>query len=92
MVFLKQWNRIQKLHDLIQQEYKGTPQKYAERLGICRSHMYRLLEILKEQGATIKYSRKSGCFFYLEEFSLNSPDILGQVEFHLMHRNKSQSN
>lgn len=70
MNFIKQINRIKKTHLLIQQEQTGTPNDFARRLNISRSHLYNILEFLRDFGANIKYSKKSESFFYTSHFDL----------------------
>lgn len=62
MIFLKQLERYKKLDELIKQEQTGTPNELANELKISRSHLYRLIEELKDVGAIIGYSRKFSTF------------------------------
>ena len=71
MKFIKQLERLQKLDHLIKKECTGTPNDFAKKLGISRSHLYRLIEILKDYGAEIKYSRKQKNFHYTTPFNLD---------------------
>lgn len=71
MKFVLQLERYQKIDALIQQQKTGTPREFSNKLGISRSHLYRLLEILKDKGAPIKYDRKLLTFCYSEPYKLN---------------------
>lgn len=71
MIFLKQLERYKNLNNLIEQENTGTPIELAEKLEISRSHLYRLLDNLKDYGAKIKYCRKKNTFQYTEPFNFN---------------------
>jgi len=68
MKFIKQLERLQRLDNLIKNEYKGTPDDLAKNLDISRSHLYRLIETLKDYGAKIEYSRKQQFFYYKNPF------------------------
>jgi len=70
MNFIKQIDRIKKTHKLILHEQTGTPEEFALKLNISRSHLYNILESLKDFGADIKYSKKSESFYYNSHFDL----------------------
>ena len=70
MNFIKQVERFQKLNKLISQQNTGTPSELAERLNLKRSQLYEVLDLLKIQGAPIKYSRKLKTFYYADDFNL----------------------
>ncbi|MFC6096786.1 hypothetical protein ACFPVY_09015 [Flavobacterium qiangtangense] len=70
MNFLKQINRIKETHILILNEQTGNPEEFAIKLHISRSHLYNVLESLKDFGAVIKYSKKSESFYYGSPFDL----------------------
>lgn len=71
MTFLKQLERYKKLDDLIKNENTGSPIELANRLEISRSHLYRLIGILKDYGAEINYCRRNNTFRYNDYFNLN---------------------
>lgn len=70
MNFIKQLDRIKKAHTLILQEQTGKPDKFAQKLNISRSHLYNIIENLKDFGAQIKYSKKTESFYYTVSFQL----------------------
>lgn len=70
MHFIKKIERYQKIDNLIQQQNTGTPEEFAQKLNINRSHLYRLLDKLKDYGALIKYYRKTQTFYYDTSFYL----------------------
>lgn len=72
MNFIKKIERYHKIDQLIQQECTGTPKEFAEKLGINRSHLYRLLNIMKDYGAYIEYSRKYQTFYYSKTFKIKN--------------------
>ena len=51
MNFIKQIERIRKLHELISIEKTGTPFAFAQKLNLSRSHLYNILKNFKELGA-----------------------------------------
>jgi len=71
MIFLKKLGRYNNLDIFIKQENTGTPIELAEKLKISRSHLYRLLDDLKDYGAEIKYCRKKNTFRYIKPFNFN---------------------
>lgn len=72
MKFIKQLDRFQKLDYLIKNESTGNPTELSNNLGISRSHLYRLLETLKDYGASIEYSRKLNSFYYNNSFNIEN--------------------
>ena len=70
MNFIKQLERIKKMHLLISKEKTGVPDDFAKQLHLSRSRMYDLLDVLKEFDATIKYCKKKESFYYDKPFEL----------------------
>jgi len=70
MEFIKQIERIQKAEKLIRFEKTGNPELLANKLGVSRRQMYRIIEFFKEFGAPIKYNRVSETFYYENDFEL----------------------
>jgi predicted DNA-binding transcriptional regulator YafY len=62
--FLK---RIERIDHLIKIRGTGTPEKFAERLGISRRCLYDYINRMKESGAPIKYDQYRTTFYYAEE-------------------------
>ncbi len=69
MKLLKQLKRLKKINRLIEKETTGSPEDFAQNLGISRGHLYRLIGVLKDYGAFIKYSRKLNSFYYPQPFN-----------------------
>lgn len=61
--------RIQNIDRLIRIKGTGTPDEFAERLGISRRCLYDCLNKMKSGGAPIKYDHYRSTFFYAEEGS-----------------------
>jgi predicted DNA-binding transcriptional regulator YafY len=64
MSFLNQLERLKRIEKLIQLQATGSPKQFARKLGISESTLYEDLNILKEMGGDIAYSRSllSYCF------------------------------
>jgi len=70
MNFLKNINRVEKLHNLILQEKTGTPKELAESLRISRATLYVLIDELNALNMPVSYSRKYETFYYEKEVML----------------------
>ena len=55
MNFIKQIERIKKMHELIRSEKTGTPEDFAQMLHLSRRQLYNELEHIKNLNATIKH-------------------------------------
>ena len=70
MNFLRNINRVEKLHHLILKEKTGNPKQLAEQLGICRATLYVLIDELNSLNMPVSYSRKYETFYYEKEVKL----------------------
>lgn len=70
MNFINQIERIKRVHLLIRLEKTGNPTKFAKKMNLSRSHLYNLIEYMKEMDATIKYCKKKESFYYENSFDL----------------------
>jgi hypothetical protein len=70
MSFLKYLRRLERIDDLIRRKATGTPEEFAERLGLCRSALMEYLREMKEIGAPIAYCRHRESYYYEEEKEL----------------------
>jgi hypothetical protein len=70
MNFVKQIERIKRMHKLISSEKTGTPVVFARKLSLSRSQLYNELEIIKELDAPLKYCKKRESFYYETSFEL----------------------
>ncbi|MFH6955975.1 hypothetical protein ACHRV1_01105 [Flavobacterium aquidurense] len=70
MNFIKQMERIKRIHTLISSEKTGTPTVFAKKLSLSRSQLYNALEMIKELDAPIKYCKKRESFYYESSFEL----------------------
>lgn len=71
MNLLKQMHHFKKLDALLKLEKTGKPRNFANQLRIKKSHLYWLMNVLKDFGAKISYSRKKESFYYKEPFKLS---------------------
>lgn len=67
---IKNLERLQRLHRLIECEVTGTPKELAKRLGVSERSIYCFLEELKDYQATIAYDRRRKTYFYQDNFEL----------------------
>lgn len=70
MNFIKQMERIKKIHYLIRTEKTGSPDVFANKLQLSRSQLYNVLELMKSFDASIKYCKKKESFYYCQPFDL----------------------
>jgi len=71
MPSIKSLERLQKLHNLIQQECTGSPYELAERMYISTRLVHLLIEQLKDFNAKIAYDRSRKTYVYRNSFDLN---------------------
>ena len=64
MSLLKYIERLKRMDDLIRRRATGTPDEFAEKLGICKSMLMINLFELREMGALIKYDLNEQTYYY----------------------------
>ncbi|CAC9973716.1 hypothetical protein FLAPXU55_01404 [Flavobacterium panici] len=70
MFFIKQIERIKRMHKLIIAEKTGTPSVFAKKLSLSRSQLYNELDMIKELDAPLKYCKKRESYYYETSFEL----------------------
>jgi predicted DNA-binding transcriptional regulator YafY len=70
MSLLKYVERLKRMDDLIRRKATGTPDQFAEKLGISKSMLMINLNELKELGAPIKFNNIEQAYCYEKECSL----------------------
>ncbi len=70
MKTIKNLERLQQLHGLIENECTGSPTELAGKLTISERSVYLLLEQLRDFDAMVAYSRSRKTYYYREEFKL----------------------
>jgi transcriptional antiterminator len=68
---IKNLERLQQLHALIEKEVTGTPYELAVRLNISERLVYHLIEQLKDYNASIRYNRSRKTYYYDDDFELH---------------------
>jgi len=72
MKLTSQIDRINKLNKLIGNEKTGNPRELANRLGICESRLYCILDELKLLNIPIAYCRKRESYYYSKPFKMEA--------------------
>ena len=60
----KHLERIKRMHRMIKFKRTGTPQAFAEKIGVSVSLLYRLMGDLREMGAPIEYDQTRASYYY----------------------------
>lgn len=80
---LKTLERLQLIHKRITNENTGTPKELANFMRISERLLFELLNLLKDYGAPIMYSRARKTYFYTSFFDVQvniSVTILNETE------------
>lgn len=83
MSLLKYIDRLKRMDDLIRRKGTGTPNEFAEKLGISKSMLMINLSELKEMGALLTYDTINQTYVYLNgcrlrlEFELPKDELNG---------------
>ena len=64
-------DRISRMHRMVSSRRTGTPEEFADSLGVSRTSLYEMIDELRSRGAPILYSKSSRTFFYSEPFDVN---------------------
>lgn len=68
---IKNIERLQQIHALIETETTGTPRELAKRLHISERLVYHLIEQLKDYNASIRYDRSRKTYYYEDDFKMH---------------------
>jgi predicted DNA-binding transcriptional regulator YafY len=63
-------DRISMMHKLVSRQKTGTPEEFAQQLGISRTSLYELIDELRSRGAPIVYSKSAKTFFYRQPYDI----------------------
>lgn len=66
MASLKYVHRLQRMDNLIARRATGSPEAFAQRMGLCRSELMNCLNELRQLGAEIAYCRNRQSYYYPE--------------------------
>lgn len=69
MIKLTYFERLKKIHELINLQSTGNTEAFAAQLGVSRSQLFVYLKELRNNGAPIQYSRVRQTYYY--QFSTN---------------------
>ncbi len=70
MKTIKNLERLQQLHELIEKECTGSPGELANKLNISERSVYLLVEQLRDFNALVTYNRGRKTYYYEEDFKL----------------------
>lgn len=68
---LNKMRKVVRLHEMILRQEPGDSYDIAKRLNVSRRHVFNLLEVLREMGATIAYVRQTHTYYYVEPFYMS---------------------
>jgi predicted DNA-binding transcriptional regulator YafY len=78
MAFLKYFNRLKHLDDLINRKATGSPDELAKKMNLSRSVLMEYLRDMKELGFPIKFSKHRNCYYYENDEKCNDK-LLGKI-------------
>ena len=66
MNIIKYLDRIKRMDDLIQRKTTGTPEEFAQKMGLSRIALLKYIKLLKELNAPVKFNhhRRSYCYLF----------------------------
>lgn len=70
MKTIKNLERLQQLHELIEAGSTGTPGELAYKMNVSERLVFNLIDQLKDFEASICYSRKNKTYYYCDDFQL----------------------
>ena len=84
MSLAKYIERIKRIDALIFMKATGTPEEFAEKLGIKKSTLYQSLQEMRYMGVDIRYSCSRQSYYYADEHRIRisvetESDILDQL-------------
>ena len=87
MAINKHLERLRRMHQLIKFKRTGTPEVFAEKLGLSQSLLYRLLSEMKALGAPVHFCHSRQSYVYYEPVELQ----LGFVTMRTLSEQSSHS-
>lgn len=67
----EQIERLQIIHQLIEQQKTGSPDEFAKILHISKRQLYNILGELKLRGAPIEYDSKERTYLYTNDYEIS---------------------
>jgi predicted DNA-binding transcriptional regulator YafY len=74
-------DRIILMNKMVKRGSTGTPEEFAQQLGVSRTSLYELIYELRLRGAPIKYSKSAKTFYYTEPFEISVTCSLRPLEY-----------
>jgi len=71
MSFIEHLDLLTRMDQWIRRKGTGTPQAFAQRLGLSKASLYRHLDLLTKLGASVAYCRLRQTFYYETEGRLS---------------------
>ena len=65
MNIIKYLNRVKKMDGLIRRKATGTPEEFAEKMGLSRIALLKYIKLLKEMNAPVEYDYNRRSYYYL---------------------------
>jgi|GEM_PF-2082581 len=75
------------LHELIQQEQTGTPEECVDRLQICIYQLHKMIGLLTDHGAEIRYNPQRRTFSYYGLFQI---PVARLIQLHLANHESGE--
>lgn len=67
MSIANQIKLLQRMNSMIRMKATGSPEEFAQRVGVSKATLYRHVDTLKELGADIHYNPHRGSFEHLSD-------------------------
>ena len=82
---IRQFKRIERIHNLIKTKATGSPKECARRLKISERQFYRLIDLMKELGAPIHYDLYTNSYCY--EYEVKWSFGFEIISYHQINKN-----
>jgi len=79
MAFLKYFQRVRRIDDLIDRKATGTPDELARKVNLSRSVLMEYLREMKEIGFPVKFCRNRNSYYYDGPFEIGNYKVFGKV-------------
>ncbi|WP_106792748.1 hypothetical protein [Aquimarina sp. Aq78] len=66
-IIIKHIKTIERIDQLTRLQATGSPEQLASRLGISKTKLYRIIDLMKELNAPISYDVSTQSYVYVEE-------------------------
>jgi predicted DNA-binding transcriptional regulator YafY len=74
-------DRISMMHKLVLRQKTGTPEEFANQLGVSRTSLYEMIDELRSRGVPLAYSKSAKTFFYRQPFDIDVSCSLRPLTF-----------